>query len=95
MTRRRFAEHHTYAYRKTRAELLKGRPLCWRGCGREATSADHVPPLAAWYAQRTDPWQGDLRPSCRPCQYVDGGWGLANRLAQGAPPVVTRSRQWR
>ena len=34
------------AYRKERARILDGDPLCWKGCGRTATTADHVPALA-------------------------------------------------
>jgi hypothetical protein len=80
--RQRFKEHRSASYQRARAALLASSPGCWR-CGATATTADHVPPLAEWYSQHQSPWQGELRPSCRPCQYVDGGWALVNRLKRG------------
>lgn len=88
MPRRRFTEHHTRAYRKARAPLI-GQP-CWR-CGKPATTADHVPPLAEWYRTHTEPWAGELRPSCGPCQHIDGGWRLVARLRD----TPTRSPHWK
>ena len=70
MTRRTYREHRSAEYQRLRRRLL-GLP-CWR-CGKPATSADHVPPLAEWYRTHAEPWQGELRPSCGPCQSVDGG----------------------
>lgn len=91
--RRRFAEHHSYAYQQARKRLL-GLP-CWR-CGQPATSADHCPPLAEWYhPKQTEPWAGELRPSCSPCQRIDGGWHLVNRLQRGNPPPPTQSPHWK
>lgn len=92
MTRRTYREHRSAEYQRLRRRLL-GLP-CWR-CGKPATSADHVPPLAEWYRTHAEPWQGELRPSCGPCQYVDGGWRLANRLRRGSPAPSAGSKLWR
>ena len=50
---------------------------CWHGCGRRATTPDHVPALAE---HRHDPGSGccQLRPSCYPCN-ASAGAALGNR----------------
>lgn len=92
MTARR-PDLSTRGYRTRRAQLI-GQP-CWRGCGRTATTADHVPPLAQWAADHPgQPWQGELRPSCAPCQHIDGGWRLVNRLRQHRATSTQRGTRW-
>lgn len=71
-------------------ELLRRRPgPCWHGCGRTATTLDHVPALAEHCHV---PGSGccELRPACAPCNYGDGA-RLANRRRH-ANPIA--SRRW-
>jgi len=50
---------------------------CWHGCGRRATTPDHVPALAE---HRHVPGSGccQLRPSCVPCNLTTGA-AVGNR----------------
>lgn len=69
------------AYQRDRARLLASGPMCWRGCGRLATTADHVPPLAT---HRDVHVHGSgccqLLPACAPCNLEAGArLGAARR----------------
>lgn len=72
----------------TAADRGMGVP-CWRGCGRAATSPDHVPALA-----RHDHQAGSgcctLVPSCLPCQRTQGARIRNTRTRTRA----TASRRW-
>ena len=74
-------------YRKQRARLLKGNPLCHWCRERVATTADHVPALAEF----PDPalWVGVLVPACLKCNSSRG-----QRLAQARKVKPKRSRSW-
>jgi len=56
-----------WRYEQLRAALLAGNPPCWWGCGRPATTADHVPPLGeCGYVHY------NLVPACEICNYGRG-----------------------
>lgn len=64
-------------YRTARVVLAGGEYLCWHGCGRRATTPDHVPALAEHrHVAGTGCCQ--LRPSCVPCNLRSGA-ALGNR----------------
>lgn len=48
-------------YKRRRKILLAGNPMCHWGCGRRATTADHVPPVAQAGKHY------NLVPACEPC----------------------------
>ena len=55
------------AYRRKREALLVGDPVCYWGCGRKATTGEHIPPLSNF----DDPsqWAGDLVAACGVCNF--------------------------
>jgi len=75
-------------YRRQRAELLRDGPMCAYDCGRLATTADHVPPLAS--VPDPELWEGVLVPSCWPCNASRGGRYGHERAAR-QPPAPTRA----
>ena len=58
------------AYRKARARLLAGHPMCVWCRERRATEADHVPPLVE--APSPELWVGKLVPACKKCNSARG-----------------------
>lgn len=50
------------AYQLARKALLADNPMCYWGCGRPATTADHVPPI-----EEVGYPHLNLVPSCKPC----------------------------
>lgn len=54
-------------------QALKNSPttLCWKACGRPATTIDHHPPLALHTHQRGTNCC-TLHPACKPCQDRQG-----------------------
>lgn len=68
-------------YRRRRAELLEGNPLCHWGCGRPATEADH---LIEYDIVGDD---SPLVPSCKSCNARRGAKYLAGKKA-----AVTHAR---
>lgn len=70
-------------YQRRRQELLASKPLCFWGCGRVATTADHWPDVELGGGP------DDLVPACAPCNYG---------RPKGQPPkhaqTVTPSREW-
>lgn len=68
-------------YRAALVVLGAGEHRCWHGCGRVATSPDHVPALAD---HRHVAGSGCCRllPSCRPCQHRTGA-ATGNRRRRG------------
>lgn len=76
----------TAGYRRARAALLEGGPACVY-CGRLATTADHVPPLAAF--PDPDLWDGQLVPACLSCNSSQGA-SYGNRRRGRRRP----SRRW-
>lgn len=78
------------AYRAARARLAKWPVLCWRGCGRVATTPDHVPALAR-HAHVPGSGCCELLPSCGPCNMGDGA-RIGNRNRTRLAP--TASRRW-
>jgi hypothetical protein len=77
------------AYRAARAQLRSGL-ACWRGCGNQATTIDHVPALAAHHHQPGSDCCA-LLPACAQCNYA-GGARIANRRRSGRRPYT--SRRW-
>lgn len=85
-------------YRRLRAAVLASSPLCGcpgcRACGlvrchRQATTVDHVPPLAT--APDPESWEGVLVPCCLPCNLSRGGeFGAAVRHGKLAPAPTRR-----
>ena len=71
-----------------RVWLVEGRLWLVAGDQVETTSWSC---MAEWYRLRTEPWQGELRPSCASCNQIDGGANLVRRLAA----IPTRSPMWR
>lgn len=62
--------------------------MCAYGCGRLATTADHVPPLAS--VPDPERWEGVLVASCIPCNASRGvAYGRARNARQ--PPAPTRA----
>ena len=81
-----------YGEREYRAAvaLLARRPEpCWRGCGRLATTPDHVPALAEHF-HIAGSGCCELRPSCQPCNLDHGARLGARRRWRPA----TASRHW-
>lgn len=71
------------AYRRARAQLLAGNPVCHWGCGRRATTADHEPPIeVVGYPHLS------LVPACGPCNF--------GRRGSNPPPagVSNPSGRW-
>lgn len=79
-------------YRAARAALHRTPTPCWRGCGRIATSPDHVPPLAD-HDHRRGSGCCELLPSCAPCN-LGAGARAGNRRRSAARPTPTTSRRW-
>ena len=75
------------AYRRARARVLAGNPVCVWCRERPATQADHVPSLAEF----ADPslWQGELVPSCAYCNNARGA-----RTTNRRGGVRKQSRKW-
>lgn len=84
------------AYERERKGMLARDPVCWR-CGREATTADHVPPLAL-HAHVAGSGCCVLEPACARCNYRDGGRIGGKRRAARRRAVraamVEASRPW-
>ena len=59
---------YNWTYQKHRKLILAGGPPCAWGCGRPATTADHVIPLA--HGGDNSLW--NLMPSCMPCNRSRG-----------------------
>lgn len=80
-------------YRREREALLAANPLCAWGCGRAATTADHVPPLKQ-FGGDSDLWReagGRLIPACKQCNHGQRAARAAKRgivapAAQAAEP---------
>lgn len=77
------------AYRDARARLDRQPGPCWHGCGRTATTLDHVPALAE-HAHLPGSGCCQLRPACAPCNYAAGA-RIAARRRQRRPLA---SRTW-
>lgn len=58
-------------YRRARAWLKANPQPCWRGCGRTATTLDHVPAIMEHTHQRGARCC-ELRPACLRCNTSDG-----------------------
>lgn len=74
------------AYRQAVRLLAAGDYRCWHGCGRRATSPDHVPALID---HDHTPGSGccELRPSCPTCNYSSGAAvGNRRRRARSLTP---------
>ena len=56
-------------YQRNRAIILHGNPLCYWGCGRPATTADHLIPRAQGGSHDLT----NLVPACGPCNSARGG----------------------
>jgi len=78
--RRRSSEPEWYGpeYRAERRAILRGDPPCAYGCGRPATTADHVPALASHH-HREGSGCCQLVPACAPCNQHAGAV-LGNRI---------------
>lgn len=78
------------AYRAAAAMLRRCPEPCWHaGCGRPATTIDHVPALAEHH-HVAGAGCCELRPACRPCN-IGAGARLGARR-RWAP--ATASRTW-
>lgn len=75
------------AYLRARRAVLAGGPPC-AYCGRDADTADHVPPLSEFPDRRM--WHGVLVPSCAECNRKRGVV-LQQRMRQMHAPRVSRS----
>jgi len=75
-------------YRAMAAALAAGDVPCHHGCGRRATSPDHVPPLGR-HAHIAGSGCCALAPSCLPCQRSQG----ARERNRRRHPATT-SRRW-
>jgi hypothetical protein len=64
-------------YRAALDVLRHGDVACWHGCGRRATSPDHVPALVEHEHVRGSGCC-QLRPSCAPCN-IRAGVAIGNR----------------
>ena len=80
-----------YRYRQERKRLLAGDPLCVWGCGRPATTADHIPPVSAFPAGQ---WQGRLVPACEKCNKGRRVMRVGRRLSSTSPDNLRRLRKW-
>lgn len=86
----------TQAWRKLRASILAGHPLC-AICHRAiASTVDHITPLARGGAL-LDP--SNLRPACGPCNYRAGQQETtrilrARSAARKAAPLRATSLRW-
>lgn len=69
-----------WEYQKARKRLLASNPMCHWGCGRPATTADHVPPVA-----EVGPHL-NLVPACGKCNF--------GHRQQDVDLAGTPSRQW-
>lgn len=84
------------AYQRHRKSLLTRNRhtnggLCHYCWAREATVADHQPPLSEFFDYRD--WEGELVPSCKPCSDSQGGRiGSARRRRRRT--VNRQSRDW-
>ena len=58
-------------YRRAKAWLKANPQPCWRGCGRTATTLDHVPAIMEHTHQRGARCC-ELRPACLTCNSSDG-----------------------
>lgn len=67
-------------YQRARARILASKPKCHWGCGRDATTADHVPPVA-----EVGPHL-NLVPACSVCNY--------GRRTQPVNTLRNPSRRW-
>lgn len=67
-----------WVYQRNRRTLLRFRPRCYR-CGRPATTADHIVPLAEGGSHAIT----NLRPACEQCNKSRGGiLGRTRQLAR-------------
>lgn len=78
---------YDHKHRQDRAALLADRPPCIWCHNAVATQADHVPPLAAF---APGDWQGQLVPSCGPCNASRGG----KFAAQRRKPKPVNTKKW-
>jgi 5-methylcytosine-specific restriction endonuclease McrA len=79
-------------WRKLRAKVFatKGRQ-CWWGCGRTATTVDHVVPVAIGGGHELS----NLVPSCGRCNYSRGAsFGNRMRGQAATPGTWASSRRW-
>ena len=76
-------------YRAAKAAIEAERPPCWRGCGRVATSPDHVPPLDA-HDHQAGSGCCALLPACLPCQAAHGARLGNSRRARMARTYAVR-----
>ena len=77
-------------YRAYRARLARFPVMCWKGCGRIATTPDHVPALAR-HAHIASTGCCELLPVCGPCNMADGA-RIGNRSRVKQRPYA--SRRW-
>ena len=77
-------------YRAAKARLAKWPTPCWKGCGRLATTPDHVPALAR-HAHVAGSGCCELLPACGPCNMGDGA-RIGNTRRR--PLAPTASRRW-
>ncbi len=69
-------------YRRARALMASTVIACWRGCGRQATSPDHDPPVST-HEHRRGSGCCVLRPSCLQCQNRQGAHITNTRKVNG------------
>jgi 5-methylcytosine-specific restriction endonuclease McrA len=63
--------HNNRTYQRRRRRILAGSPRCAFGCGRPATTVDHIIPLSRGGTHDLD----NLRPACWPCNAGSGSEG--------------------
>lgn len=83
LTRRVYGEAD---YRAAVAYLRAVEVACWHGCGRRASTPDHVPALAD-HDHREGSGCCQLRPSCQPCNVATGA-AVGNRRRRAASPTA-------